>query len=250
VSSAQQAQWAHFLGSSQGGKGVDISVDSQGNVYTVGGYGYNVLSAQNPIDFDPGPGVFAFTPALSGGASYISKLNAQGNFVWARSFAINGQGYANITQCALNNQGNLLVAGVFIGSVDFNLGSGVFNVVSSNPTLVGDSTITDFFIASYSSAGNFQWVKTFPCDPLTVVASYPIANSTGLVIDIEQNILLPITFRGRVDLNPGLGEDWKECYGLNYNAAVIKLSSQGEYILQADLTQQSLWQQMNGIIFF
>jgi hypothetical protein len=226
---SQQAQWAKFFGGRAGSKGREIQADANGNVYSVGDYGFSFNTGA--VDFDPGPGVFAFTQPTNTGASYISKLDANGNFIWARTFTNNGVSGATLNKLCLDAEGNVLIAGTFVGTVDFNLGAGVFNVTSYAPTTNSDSLIADFFIAKYSSAGNFIWVKTFSCEPLDIFPSYTISNSfSGLNLDGQNNIILTGSFRGRVDLNPGAGEEWKESGGLNYSSLIIKLNNQGDYI--------------------
>lgn len=226
---SQQAQWAKFFGGIHGSKGVGVQADPQGNVYTIGSYSYFVLSQSGPVDFDPGPAVFGVTPNTNGTSGFISKLNAQGNFVWARIFPISDIGGVDLQTLTLDAQGNLIIAGRFGGTVDFNLGQGVFNVTSG--PAVGDSAVGNLFVASYASSGNFLWVKTFPCMALDIVPNYPVVNSvSGIALDAEQNILLSLNFRGRIDLDPGSNAVWKECGGVNYNAAIVKLDNQGNYV--------------------
>src|SRR5687767_11655729 len=70
-------EWAK----SMGGTGVDnansIAVDNAGNVYTAGYF-------TNTVDFDPGVGVFNLVSAGNEDI-FISKVDADGNFVWAKS---------------------------------------------------------------------------------------------------------------------------------------------------------------------
>ena len=69
--------WAKSLG----GTGYDVSygiaLDSGGNVYTTGSF-------SGTVDFDPGAGTFNLTSAGTGDI-FVSKLDSNGNFVWARS---------------------------------------------------------------------------------------------------------------------------------------------------------------------
>jgi hypothetical protein len=51
--------------------------DINGNVYTTGSF-------IDIVDFDPGPGVFNLTSSVGNYDIYVSKLDANGNFVWAR----------------------------------------------------------------------------------------------------------------------------------------------------------------------
>src|SRR6185503_14123618 len=67
--------WAKEIGSTS--TYFKTAVDGSGNVYNMGWF-------TGTRDFDPSPGVFNLS---SGGSQdmFISKLDANGNFVWARS---------------------------------------------------------------------------------------------------------------------------------------------------------------------
>ena len=69
--------WAKQMGGIfSSDRGNSIAVDASGNVYTTGLF---VLTG----DFDPGPG-FANLAAPDDNAIFVSKLDALGNFVWAK----------------------------------------------------------------------------------------------------------------------------------------------------------------------
>lgn len=61
---------------SYGLSAMEIDVDAAGNVYIAG-------SVSDSVDLDPGPGVFRFNAGRPGSA-FILKLDASGNFVWAK----------------------------------------------------------------------------------------------------------------------------------------------------------------------
>src|SRR5688572_23717107 len=67
--------WAKGMGGPDFDNPNSISVDDNGNVYTTGYFA-------GTSDFDPGTGVFNLTAGGSGDI-YISKLDADGDFVWA-----------------------------------------------------------------------------------------------------------------------------------------------------------------------
>src|SRR3970282_2615924 len=75
-SQAPEWAWAKSIGGIYSDEGSQIITDAVGNVYTTGHF-------TGTVDFDPGPGVFNLT--CVGRASFISKLDASGNFVWART---------------------------------------------------------------------------------------------------------------------------------------------------------------------
>src|SRR6185436_19324206 len=74
--------WAKSIGGPANDVAYSIVADASGNVYITGSFS---LTA----DFDPGPGVFNLT--ASGNTDiFISKLDASGNFTWAKQMGGTG----------------------------------------------------------------------------------------------------------------------------------------------------------------
>jgi hypothetical protein len=72
-------KWAKQMGGAGCGSGYSsrsVTTDKAGNVYTTGYF-------NGIVDFDPGPGTFNLT-AGGNPDRFISKLDAAGNFIWAR----------------------------------------------------------------------------------------------------------------------------------------------------------------------
>lgn len=114
--------WAKQLGGPLADIPKDISVDTDGNVYTTGIF-------QDMADFDPGGGVYNLNSNGSNDA-YISKLNTDGSFGWAVGFGSStsedkGDGVA------AGATGAVYLAGTFLGSVDFDPGPGSKILVTS-----------------------------------------------------------------------------------------------------------------------
>jgi len=114
--SAGTLLWAKQLG---GLNGQSIALDNIGNVYTTGFcFGTN--------DFDPGSGVFNLTGGNSD--SFISKLDALGNFVWAGLLTGTSQVWVNSLAIDMNN--NLYTTGYFNETADFDPSYSIFNLTS------------------------------------------------------------------------------------------------------------------------
>jgi hypothetical protein len=95
---AQSLEWAKSIDGDVFSYGNSIVTDNSGNIYTTGTY-------KGTADFDPGPGIFNIT-AIGYRDFFISKLDHNGNFVWAKSI-----GGVNISlysySLTLDNLGNV-----------------------------------------------------------------------------------------------------------------------------------------------
>src|SRR5262249_36288313 len=109
--------WAKVMGGGSDDLGQSISVDASGNVCTTGYF-------TGTADFDPGAGVFNLT-AAGYYDIFVSKLDASGNFAWAK--AIGGTGGDEGYSIAIDSSGNVYTTGAFGGTVDFDPNAGVFN---------------------------------------------------------------------------------------------------------------------------
>ncbi len=78
VSQSPTFQWAKSMGGNSYDRSFSITADVSGNVYTTGSF-------LGTVDFNPGPGIFNLTSTGIDGI-FISKLDASGNFVWAKQF--------------------------------------------------------------------------------------------------------------------------------------------------------------------
>ena len=96
-------------------------------------------------DFDPGIGVTNVS-----GISAVAKYTSDGALVWASGFAgaINGFDF--------DTSGNIYTTGRFWGTVDFDLGLGVFNRTSAG---IADRPYSDAYLSKWNSSGNLTWVR-------------------------------------------------------------------------------------------
>jgi hypothetical protein len=111
--------WAKSMGGVETDFGNAIAIDNEGNVHTCGLF-------SGIADFDPGSNVSNLASA-GGWDIYVSKLDADGNYLWARNMggASNDEG----TGVALDASGNVLSTGyIGGGSADFDPSSGLFEL--------------------------------------------------------------------------------------------------------------------------
>jgi len=130
------------------------TVDKLGNVYTTGHFG-------GTVDFDPGPGVYNLTRLLLGWGydefllyddMFISKLDAGGNFIWAKQIGTINAGGAMVLSIDLDRDGNIYTTGYFGGTLDFDPGPCKYELTAP----LGGS---EMFALKLTSEGEFLWAK-------------------------------------------------------------------------------------------
>ena len=113
--------------------GIDISLDSLGNIYTV----FTVGGSQ-PVPFAPGYN-------LSIGF-YLGKFDPAGNLLWVDSLWDSGA--ATFNDIATDKAGNSYIVGNFQDTVQ------IFG-----QQLISSGALGDAFLAKYDAQGNYQWLK-------------------------------------------------------------------------------------------
>lgn len=135
------------------------------------------------------------------------------NFVWARSWG--GVGNEDGRSIAIDPSGNVICAGSFSGTADFDPGAGTFNMTASG-------TSNDIYIVKLTSAGTFVWAKQ-----IGNLNTYETAND--IEIDPSGNIHICGQFYGTTDFNPNAGVNSLTSAGQN-DIYVLKLDNNGNYI--------------------
>ncbi|MCC6837754.1 MAG: SBBP repeat-containing protein [Bacteroidia bacterium] len=136
-------EWAKGMGGREFDFGKAAVIDQYGNIYTTGSF-------SDTADFDPGIGNFDLYSSSDN--VFVSKLDINGNFIWAKQLA-KGAGSGRAYSIALDINNNVYIAGNFAGNVDFDPGSGVFNMNS------GSGTTQNAFLVKLDQYGNFVWCK-------------------------------------------------------------------------------------------
>jgi gliding motility-associated-like protein len=193
--------WAKSFGSTnKDDSGYGIKVDVFGNVYTTGIF-------QNTVDFDPNLGV----ANLNGGFNslYISKLDTNGNYVWAKTFVGSGSAGKAIDLDAL---GNVYTTGYFSGTCDFDPNAGVVNL-----SAVGGAAY--HFVSKLDTNGNYIWAKSFG----NTLNNNNNTFGSAIVVDNLLNVHTSGTFNSVVDFDPCPTEVNVSNVGL-YDVFVQKLS--------------------------
>lgn len=196
-SSAQKFEWVHPSTGT-----IATSVDSLGNVYTVGIFADSAYILDNDTSF-----------TLKGNRFYqtfISKRDFSGRLIWVQH--LQGTGSSTGMSLTVDNEQNVVIAGIFTGSIDFDPGTGSKTVTA---------TSKDIFILKLSSNSSYQWVKIIP--------HKGNATAKSITTDKFNNLYLTGTFYDTLDLGSGVRNRFltarqHECY-------IIKFTSNGTILL-------------------
>ncbi len=182
-----------------------MTIDNDGNLYVTGYF-------QNTVDFDPGPAVYNLSNT-GGGNAYILKLNAAGNFVWAKMIEGNGAGVLG-TDIEFSPNGFIVLAGYHYGIIDFDPGIGISN--SINP-----DGMPDGYTIKLDTAGNFIWGISFGGSSITY--------AYGLNLDASDNVIISGYFTDTVDFDPGPAV-YNIIAGTTPKMFLLKLDSSGSFV--------------------
>src|SRR5262249_44077957 len=146
-------------------------------------------------DFDPGRGTYTL-PNGGGADAFLVKLDANRNFVWAKSWG--GPHYEAGGMLQLDSTGNVYVAGAFGGIMDADPGPGT--VLLNGTNSAGQATDSGF-VSKFTSAGNLVWAAATP-----VLATPGLFGGLGdMALDGAGNIYTTGVLEGAADFAPGPG---------------------------------------------
>ncbi len=173
-----QLVWAHAFGSTSSESGKGIAADNDGNVVVVGSF-------RNTVDFDPSAATAELTSAGSGDA-FVLKLDANGNFVWAKR--IGGFNSDEANAVVTDSDNGIIISGGFQGTVDFDPGAG-----TQNQTASGSSV--DVYFLRLTETGDFSYAKRFGGSGSDTVRK--------LKIDATDNVYFAGHFSSTATFSPG-----------------------------------------------
>ncbi|WP_177199918.1 T9SS type A sorting domain-containing protein [Flexibacter flexilis] len=173
---AQMYQWAKNIGGTGAVQSNALYVDAVPNLYTIGVF-------SGTADFDPSAGVANMTSS-GGNDIFITKFDANGNFIWAKS--IGGTSTEEAYTITADATGNIYLSGIFTGTVDFDPSAATYNL-----TALG----TDIFVLKLNNSGNFVWAQA-----MTGLGG---GNSFAIAVDNAGNVYNTGYLWGIMDFDPG-----------------------------------------------
>ena len=182
--------WVKNLGF---GRGRSIDTDSYRNVLITGFH----KETNNSSDYD----------------IFISKLSSNGDSIWTN--LLEGTSVNEGYSLRIDGSGNIITTGAFSATLDFDPGSGV--------ALQTSQGLGDFYLAKFTSSGDFTWVKT--------LGGYHNDPGFAVTLDGSGNIYTTGFFSGTVDFDPGP----------NSSNLVSPPGFSSAFLLKMDMNGNFLW---------
>lgn len=171
--------WARKLGGRETDFAHDITTDAANNVYLTGTF-------QDTLRlFDQ---LLLTSNVSSVNVGFVIKFAANGDIVWARALQTNTNSFP--VKAISRPNGQIIVAGNFEGSVDFDPGPGQQTLTSTG--------LMDMFFLALNADGNFTWVKKIGGTDSETINDFEL-DSAGNIISVGQ-------YNQVVDFDPGSGE--------------------------------------------
>lgn len=193
--------WAKSFGGTEADNPVNLSLDSNGNVYFSGIF-------RNVVDFDPGTSTFNLT---SSGWSdiFFTKLDTNGNLVWAKQLG-NGSSLEYVS--SMDIDANYLYLN---GGYDLNMD---FDPNAGTTVLNGDNS--NLYVAKYDLDGNLVWAKAIGNSNVNLFFS------TGISVDPNGNVYSAGYFSGTIDFDPSTGVSNLTSVD-SYDSYILKMDGNG-----------------------
>jgi hypothetical protein len=136
------------------------------------------------------------------------------NLAWAKSMGGNGEDVGN--SVASDIYGNVYTTGVFIGTVDFDPGPGIYNLTPV------DYGCYDLYVYKLDASGNFLWVKQ--------IGGIHTQEANSITVDANGNSYTVGDFGDTVDFDPGVGTNFLTAEEDDNDGFVIKLDGSGNFL--------------------
>ncbi|MGB3076609.1 MAG: hypothetical protein WBB36_14875, partial [Chitinophagales bacterium] len=195
--------WAKRVGGTGYDNASNICVDVNNTIYTGGKF-------QNTVDFDPSPATYNLT-AAGGDEAFIAAYSTDGHLLWASKFGSTG---ADFIEGLVQQDGFVYATGYFQGTVDFDPGTGVYNLSATG----ADAT----FFLKLDTAGNFIWAKS--------ISGTSSILAFDIDVDVTGNVIAGGEFWGTCDFNPGTGIQSKSATNFSSDAFLLKLDANGNFV--------------------
>ena len=187
--------------------------DASGNIIELG-------KTLGRADMNPAPADTVLTPNGSYNF-YLSKTSNSGNLLWIKYFGYNGiTSFFEFKGLKVAANDDIVVVGNYFGLIDFDLSAAGMDTLRSH-----EPTYPDFFIARYSTNGDYQWAKSLGD------AGTPDIKAMAMTIMPNNNIVVAVnpSGSGAVDIDPSAAVHGT----IGSTANLVCYNPQGQYVWNA-----------------
>ncbi len=204
---SQELEWVKLVGGDYADVSHSLTIDQYGNSYTTGFF-------STTVDFDPSEGVHEITKVGGYFDCFVSKLNTNGEFVWAKAFQ--GLGDEEGIDVAVDKHSNVYIVGqLFYDKTDFDPGLDTFYLQPEESLFSG-------FLVKLDSMGDFLWA--FQLGPGW------LCHTNSVDVDDDGNVYVTGHFSDSIDLDPGPGVHMLTDPGYYQDPYICKYDGDGNFI--------------------
>ncbi|MCP4707367.1 MAG: hypothetical protein GY869_01975, partial [Planctomycetes bacterium] len=195
--------WTATFGADGWDQGMDLATDTSGNVYATGYF-------KGSVDFNPGAEE-DIHDSQGDNDVFVVKLDTDGGYGWTRTIGSDQQddGYG----IAIDAGGAVIVAGIYSGTVDFDLSDGGEVIRTANGA-------QDIFVTKWNGDGSYDWTATWGGGSPEYLED--------VAVDLSGNISITGYFLNTVNFNSSGGIDVHTSNG-SYDVFVTQLGGNGSY---------------------
>lgn len=198
--------WARGMGGAEYDRGMDVTADSEGNIYVTGMFRGTMSGSGTSLT------------ANGGWDSFLAKFDPQGTHLWSFRMGGGGTQYPDEDECgmdlAVDLNDDVYVVGYYTGGPDFDPGPG-----EAFLPLGGE---TNGYLAKYDADGAHLWSIG--------LADIGQGRCNAVAVDPAGQVYITGTIDGVVDVDPGPGE----AILVGWDHFVAKYTGNGEHIWSYD----------------
>jgi hypothetical protein len=167
--------WAKHFGGPAGDRVIRVAVDTRGDIVITGGISL-------PVDFGGGP----LNVQAGHGTPFVAKFSGvDGSHLWSKAFVVSGENRGDVGAFAIDAYGNVIVGGLFHGTLNFG-----------GASLTTPSDASYLFLVKLSGTdGSHLWSKAL---------NYSRLDATpGVAVDAAGDVFVTGIKQGIVDFGGG-----------------------------------------------
>lgn len=196
--------WAKSWGGKKWDVNNSIALDHVGNIYIIGNF-------EDTVDFDPGVGQYLMN-SFGSTDIFISKLNSNGNLLWATSQGGIRSDHGN--SITIDDAGDVITTGNFYGNVDFDPSTTVYTLANTGRD--------DLFLQKLDSSRALIWVRSIGGQGGWAGSAY--VSGKAVQTDSLNNIYLTGIYSKTIDFDPNINTNNLTSNG-GHDVFVLKLDS-------------------------